>query len=339
MYAKIAYASHASGRGGAELFLRDILLYSDIQKKNWCGVFFVDGPIVHDINGAGGRAIVHKAGENALAIKRGSGAINILMAVKDIFSLAITLRRSFLRYDLICANTQKALFIGGIAARLAGKPFIWILHDIITDRSFSRLNRSAAVFFANALTSKVIVNSEASKRAFIEAGGKPDIAETVYNGFSFEENPFADNFRHKRDALFAELSLKDLPTIGMFGRLSEWKGQHILIEAISQIENVQALIVGDTSYESTDYEQKIRALVDSLGLTARVKFLGFRTDIAELMDVSDAVVHASTQPEPFGRVIVEGMARARPVIATSGGGVDEIVVHEETGLLVEAGDV
>ena len=74
------------------------------------------------------------------------------------------------------------------------------------------------------------------------------------------------------------------------------------------------------------------------GLGERVHFLGFRHDIAPLMRAADVVVHASTLPEPFGRVIVEGMLARRPVIATAAGGVGEIIDDGRTGVLVPPGD-
>jgi glycosyltransferase involved in cell wall biosynthesis len=67
--------------------------------------------------------------------------------------------------------------------------------------------------------------------------------------------------------------------------------------------------------------------------------LGFRSDVAELMQAADVVVHCSTAPEPFGRVIVEGMLSRRPVIASAAGGAVEIIDHERTGLLTEIGCV
>jgi glycosyltransferase involved in cell wall biosynthesis len=69
----------------------------------------------------------------------------------------------------------------------------------------------------------------------------------------------------------------------------------------------------------------------------RAHFLGFRADVAELMRASDAIVHASVHPEPFGRVIVEGMLAGRPVIASRAGGVTEIV-DDHTAVLVPPND-
>lgn len=79
-------------------------------------------------------------------------------------------------------------------------------------------------------------------------------------------------------------------------------------------------------------------LAEELGVAERVGFAGFRTDVGALMSGVDLVVHTSTTPEPFGRVIVEGMLAGRPVVATRGGGVEEIVADAVTGLLVPPND-
>jgi glycosyltransferase involved in cell wall biosynthesis len=70
----------------------------------------------------------------------------------------------------------------------------------------------------------------------------------------------------------------------------------------------------------------------------RIHWLGFREDIPELMAASDIVLHTSVAPEPFGRVIVEAMLARRPVVATLGGGAEEIIQTPETGVLVPPGD-
>jgi glycosyltransferase involved in cell wall biosynthesis len=69
-----------------------------------------------------------------------------------------------------------------------------------------------------------------------------------------------------------------------------------------------------------------------------VEFTGFRDDVNQLLQKMDIVVHASTTPEPFGQVVTEGMAAGKPVVATRGGGVVEIVEDGETGFLVPMGD-
>jgi glycosyltransferase involved in cell wall biosynthesis len=102
---------------------------------------------------------------------------------------------------------------------------------------------------------------------------------------------------------------------------------------------VHAVFVGDALFRGdASYEDELHRRAAQLGVRDRAHFLGFRDDIPTLMRAVDIVVHASTEPEPFGRVIVEGMLARRPVIAARAGGAQEIITHEENGLLTSPGD-
>jgi glycosyltransferase involved in cell wall biosynthesis len=150
--------------------------------------------------------------------------------------------------------------------------------------------------------------------------------DVVYNGLDPE---VADAVSEcDVTAARATLGLGCGPVLGLFGRLAPWKGQDVAIRALALLgdrPDVQLLIVGDALFGEESYAAELRALVASHGLNERVHFLGFRTDVPVLMRVVDVLVHTSTAPEPFGRVIAEGMLAERPVIATAGGGVSEIV--------------
>lgn len=130
--------------------------------------------------------------------------------------------------------------------------------------------------------------------------------------------------------------------IGLVGRISPWKGQHIFLEAASQVNrrypHVEYQIIGAALFSESDYEEEIHHLTERLGLADRVNFMGFCDDVMERIKALDILVHASTVGEPFGQVIVEGMACAKPVVATRGGGVPEIVEDGVSGILVPMSD-
>jgi len=131
-------------------------------------------------------------------------------------------------------------------------------------------------------------------------------------------------------------------TFGIFGRVVEWKGIREFIQAagevIEEIPEARGFVVGDISDGEKSFFQAMVQLVADLGLTKKVMFTGYRKDVPALMGLMDVIVHASTRPEPFGMVIIEGMAMKKPVVATKGGGALDIVIDGETGLLVEMGD-
>ena len=134
----------------------------------------------------------------------------------------------------------------------------------------------------------------------------------------------------------------DAPCVGIAGNIQEWKGQGILIEALGQLgaaAGVHCVIAGGVHRAGEAYAAELRARAAGLGLSDRVHFAGFRSDIPDVMNAWDIVVHASVRPEPFGRVILEGMLLGKPVVATAAGGVPELIEDGRTGWLVPPGDV
>jgi Glycosyltransferase len=125
---------------------------------------------------------------------------------------------------------------------------------------------------------------------------------------------------------------------GSFSRLARWKGQHVLLEAMVLNPQMHAVLVGAPLFGEDAYEIELHAFVAAHNLGDRVHFLGFQHDIPACMCAVDAVVHTSITPEPFGRVIVEGMLAQRPVVAARAGGVLEIIDDYENGVLCTPGD-
>ena len=128
------------------------------------------------------------------------------------------------------------------------------------------------------------------------------------------------------------------------GRLVRWKGQDIFLQAMARVADVaphlRCFIVGepDGDANSLAFAEELKVLAESLGLAERVTFTGFRDDALQLMKASDVVVHSASTPEPFGRVIIEGMAAGKPVVATRAGGVVDIIEDGYDGLLVPPRD-
>ena len=129
------------------------------------------------------------------------------------------------------------------------------------------------------------------------------------------------------------------PVIMLPGRLTRWKGQSVLIEALALLDrrDVRCLLVG-SDQGRTDYTEELKALVERRGLTDVVHIVGDCSDMPAAYMLTDVVVSASTDPEAFGRVIVEGQAMGRPVVATNNGAGRENVLDGETGLLVPPHD-
>ncbi len=127
----------------------------------------------------------------------------------------------------------------------------------------------------------------------------------------------------------------------LVGNVRSWKGQHVLIEALGCVDpalrtRTRALLVGAVDPRDGGYAASLRERCAAQGLDDRVEFLGARDDAPDLMRAADVVVHASTIPEPFGLVVIEGMALGKAVVASRLGGPGE-TVREGSGLLFDPG--
>ena len=129
------------------------------------------------------------------------------------------------------------------------------------------------------------------------------------------------------------------PTILLPGRLTRWKGQAVLIEALAKMERRDAVVVLAGSDQGRHkYAAELSALAARLGVADRVRMVGHCDDMAAALMLSDVVVNASTDPEAFGRVVIEAQAMARPVIGTDHGGAVETIEHDVTGWRVPPND-
>jgi glycosyltransferase involved in cell wall biosynthesis len=166
----------------------------------------------------------------------------------------------------------------------------------------------------------VVVANAVDPAQFKTSGGS---ATDIRGEFGFD----------KSDVIFA-----------LVGRVVSWKGHDYFLKAIAKAretnDKVKGLIVGDAgpADKNKAYESSLRSLIRSLKIDDAVRFTGHRTDIPDIMQSSDVVVCASSEPEPFGRVIIESMAMGTTVIATDAGGASDIIEHEVNGLLVPTKD-
>jgi len=328
---KILFLDQSGQLGGAELCLCDIAkAYRDTSLVG----LFSDGSFKTLLEQA--NIPVQILTTAAIDVRKESGLLKGATSLKPLLPLIAKTAQIARNYDLIYANTQKALVVGAIASFWSGRPLVYHLHDILSADHFSPTNRRLAVLLANRFASRVIANSEASQAAFVKAGGNPALTQVIYNGFELSQY---QHQRVDRTQLRQQLGLDQTFLVGHFSRLSPWKGQHILIEALARCpESVTALFVGDALFGEENYAQFLREQVKELGLEQRVRFLGFRSDVMQLMTACDLVAHTSTAPEPFGRVIVEAMLCGRPVVAAAAGGAVELVEAGKTGWLCKPGD-
>lgn len=329
---RILFVSYTAVLGGGELCLLDFAhAYRDRSQV----LLLTDGILKNRLEDLGVKVEVLPSSRSLAEVKVSSGLAS-WKSIGDLWRLGRQIAQKSQDFDLIHANNQKGFVVSAIARLFGGAPVVWHLHDILTANIFSATNRKIAVTLANWFASRVIVNSQATGDAFIACGGKRQLLRTVYNGFDCTK---FDRINDRQATLREELGIpRDRPLVGMFSRLSYWKGQHILLEAARELPDVHILLVGDALFGEAEYTEKLKNIAAQPSLKGRVHWLGFRQDIPALMKACDAIAHCSTAPEPFGRVIVEAQLAKRPAIATMGGGTGEIIDDGVTGLLIPPND-
>ena len=331
---KILFIDHTAVMGGAELSLLDLATaYANTSKV----LLFEDGILRQRLEQAGVKVSIAQASDAMLNL-RASGGLKSLAIIPELWQMATRITEEAVGYELIVANSQKAFITSALATLQDSPPVLWHLRDILTAKHFSPINRLVAVFLANRFATQVLVNSRATGQAFVQAGGKEQLYRVVYNGFDSQR--FDTVNRQDTIQFRAQLGIDDdVPVVGLFSRLSYWKGQHILLEAVKELPQVQVILVGEALFGEQDYVSELKLLAAIPELAGRVHWLGFRDDIPTLMKSCDIIVHTSTEPEPFGRVIVEGQLAQKPVIASAAGGALELIIDGKTGLLFSPQDI
>lgn len=198
---------------------------------------------------------------------------------------------------------------------------------------------SPTVRYISRFVDAYIANSEATKGVLRGLGLESDRIKVIYPPIDLQRfHPGVDASRQRRELGIGDGEL----TFGIPGTLLKWKGHDVFLKAarvvLEALPGARAVVIGEVPDGSTGYRDELMGLARELGIERRTVFTGFRKDIPEMIQLLDVVVHASVKPEPFGRVIAEGMAMGKPVVASRLGGPIEIIQDGETGFLVPPGD-
>lgn len=222
------------------------------------------------------------------------------------------------------ANCNVAAALG---ARLAGLPIV--LHA----RGFHADTRATRWVLGQ--LDHCIAVSHAVRKELLGLGLAPEKCTVVAEGLDlaqFHPQVAAPTLRQ-------ELGLgENDPVVTLVGGLIDWKGQDVLLDAAPAIlaarPDAWILIVGSAYGKDNRFAEDITRRVADPALRGRVRLLGARKDIPQILSISSVVLHASTKPEPFGRTFLEGMALGKPTIASNEGGPLDVIEHEVDGLLI-----
>lgn len=232
------------------------------------------------------------------------------------------------RFDVVHVHWSTDYVVAPYTARRVGVPVV-----LMSRHSPYPLKSAVGRFFYDhVLFNRIIALSESVRRTLIGQGLRPERIVTIHHGTD------TDAFRHITKSA-AEVRAdwgmpQDAFLIGLTGRLAPEKGVGVFLEALAKAApEVHGVLIGEGPQE-----EELRARARELGLSERVVFAGFRSDVNNAIGSLDALTLASTWAEPCAAVVQQAMALGKPVIGTDIGGTPEMIAAGETGLLVPPGD-
>lgn len=289
------------------------------------------GRLASPLEDAGAEVVIHPLAVLRRALFTARGAAGLARAVTHDHRVLGALARE--RGAAVVHSNTSVVLSGGGVARAAGAPHVVHVREIYAGAT----GPAAAALWP--LMRRRLESADAlaciSRAVARQFAGSPR-AELIYDGLSPGPEP------PPRAAARAALGLgAERFVVALVGRLSDWKGQDVLVRALAKgplvAKGAVALLAGDAHPAAGPYEAELHDLIGRLGVTERVVRLGFRGDVQTVLGAADTLVVPSTRPEPLGLVAMEGAAAGLPVVASAHGGVAEVVRHGVTGLLVPPG--
>ncbi len=324
---KILYISHSPYLYGAELCLFTLLKYLDRERFTPYVALPANGPLKEKLEGIGVKTFItplvwwippiwDRGKNNQLGIMERCEKLTSLIQKEGI--------------DIVQTNTS-VVVEGAIAAKMAGKPHIWHLHEILS--AYPSLKPSFPLYltyrFIDLLSDSVVAVTQALKKAVSEGVNSENI-KVIYNGIDINRQKKEDKSLRK------ELGIADdCLLVGTVGSIIKEKGHHAFLDAAKRVldkgENIHFVVVGNIG--DVDLFSSLLSKINDRSHKKHIKFLGYRDDVHRILEEIDIYV-LSSETESFGLSLVEAMAVGKPVVATRCGGPEEIVADGETGLLV-----
>ena len=296
-----------------------------------------DGPLVENLLRAHVTAIVD--GTLSVITRRRTdgfrGTVSLLAGLpRSVYRLLKHLR--MVKPDVVHTNTAVVLS-SGIAARLAGIPHIWHIRESFAEFGWKwRLYQ----WYIWLCATRIVCVSSAVREQFTKRIRSSRV-DVIHNGVPRNEIEMPDLGRVQE--FRRRFGLEGRKVVGVVGRIKYLrKGQETFVCSAALLKDrfpdVRFLIIGSPYPGNEGHLVELQRLACDLGIGDQLIFTGDMSDMATVYSVLDISVLPSGQPEPFGGVVIESMAYAKPVVGTNVGGTPEQVEEGETGFLVEPGD-
>ena len=300
--------------------------------------------IADAIVAAGGRSIVASSGGNLVheLVRVGSEHVTLALSSKNPFRIYKNIENlSNLikdeQVDIVHARSRAPAWSSFFATRRTRTPFITTFHGTYNrGSSIKRLYNSVMTKGDRVIAISSFIGGHVRQHY----GIPNDRIRIIHRGVDTERFNPASVSPQRMVALAESWRLTEgYPVVTLPGRLSRWKGQKVFIEAISLLarKDIRCVLLG-SDQGRTDYRHEIESMIRKYDLGGVMRLVNECRDMPAAYMLSDVIVSASTDPEAFGRVVAEGQALGRPVIATNHGGPQEIIIEGETGWCIPPGE-
>ena len=318
------------GYGGAETGCFDIAHY---LFENNCSSFLITngGPLTKFIN-------KKKVKYIRLPVNSKNPIIMLLNTI------LISVIVFFYNIDIIHARSRAPAWSCFLASKITRKKFVTTFHGTYNFKS-----KIKKFYNSIMLRSDLIIAGSNFIFSHIKENYKEYLNNSkkflvIFRGINIDYFDASTTFTEDEDKLFKSWNLEvEKKTILLPGRITEWKGHEMFIEAMNKIniqlghKSFKAVILGSDQGRDL-YKKKLVRLVEQYRMNDQIKFVDHCENMPLAYKISDLIVSTSIEPEAFGRIAVEAQSMEKPIIASNLGGSKETIVNNKTGILFDAGD-
>lgn len=343
---RIVYLNPSGQMGGAETSLRELLASTRAAAPDWelWLVLAEDGPMAGLARDLGVRVVLAPFPRTLARLGDTGGRVARILALLQalpatgLYAIRLAKILRSIQASIIHSNGLKMHLLAAWA-RPRRTPLVWHIHDYVRSRPMmSRLLRRSSGACTAAIANSKSVAADLSQLMpalrIVPIYNAIDLQRFSPSGAKFDLDAGSD----------LGPAVPGTVRIGLVATFARWKGHKVFLQALARLPEdlpARGYVIGGPIYQ-TQGSQWSRAELEQeaerLGIAHRVVFTGFIQDTAAAMRSLDVIVHASTEPEPFGMVIIEGMASGKAVIASAAGGAAELFVHSEDALAHSPGD-
>ena len=346
---RVAFLNPSGQLGGAEICLLDMVAVLRQVRPDWeiVVITVAPGPLASRAAALGAKVKVlpfptelATLGDSATRGKAGLLG-SMLLAIPAVRRYRDQLRDALNDFQphVVHSNGFKMHVLGAMAKPAPSK-LVWHIHDYVSTRPImARLLRHYA-----RQTHAIITNSTSvAENVRLSLGSKLRVLPILNVVDLTEFSPEGE--RLDLDSLSGLATTgSGIVRVGLLATMAWWKGHRLFLDALTKLPEdvkVRGYIVGGALYQTESRQEtveELRRYASKIGMSDRVGFTGFVAEPAKAMRALDMVVHASTEPEPFGRVIAEAMACGKPVISSGVGGAGEILMMGDFALAFKLND-